>query len=182
MSAGAVHPFQCLLQSAACLLRCASSLHDLGCWGEQSDFVSSRGKRTSASTSGTANAGAGIKSRSCIWTCTNTGSRSLRVREINDADMWHLRFREIQGQPCIARDLRIRRSPERLKSILTNESHAHEWNGRIKEAVGALTGSTKLRKEGRADQNAGQEKQVVEANKAVNDAKDESASCETSSD
>ena len=52
-----------------------------------------------------------------------------------------------------------------------------EIKGRIKEATGVLTGNEELRSEGKADQAAGEAKQVVEkvqkvAEKAVDDVKD----------
>ena len=52
-----------------------------------------------------------------------------------------------------------------------------EGKGRIKEATGVLTGNAELRAEGKADQRAGEAKQVVEkvkkvAERAVDDVKD----------
>jgi uncharacterized protein YjbJ (UPF0337 family) len=48
----------------------------------------------------------------------------------------------------------------------SNRSHHHEWQdrreGRLKEAVGALTGDDKLRAEGKTDQAIGKVKQIAE--------------------
>jgi uncharacterized protein YjbJ (UPF0337 family) len=52
-----------------------------------------------------------------------------------------------------------------------------EVKGRIKEAAGSLTDNKELRQEGKADQKVGKAKQVGEAKKALDKAKDASKSC-----
>ena len=52
-----------------------------------------------------------------------------------------------------------------------------EVKGRIKEAAGSLTDNKELRQEGKADQKVGKAKQVGEAKKALDKAKDASQSC-----
>ncbi len=52
-----------------------------------------------------------------------------------------------------------------------------EVKGRVKEAAGAITGDSKLKREGKADQSAGKAKQAVEkvqekAEKAIDAVKD----------